>query len=208
MKSRLFVICTMLLLCCAGCLEPSPQDWAEATVIAAQPGQTATAAAPNIQATATAVAVKGHIKAATEDDIIALKENVIWWSAIALCVLIMVGVIVIGKFAHRVGNAAEKAAEKKLDLAASVIHINKKTKTWPILVDWDRGKLLNLETGERVDIRSVAPADPRLIAISHRVREAGIYADATRDIGKSAKDARAADMLPGVAANVPLLDEG
>jgi len=207
-RTIIFAICgvaLMLLLYSMSC-SPSPQDFAEATVIAARPGATATAAAPSVHATATAVVIESRIKEATEDDLVAFWENVIWWGTIATCVLIVVGVVVVGKLVYRTGDAAGKATQKKLDLTASVVHVSKRTKTWPILVDWDRGRLLNLETGERVDIWTIAPADSRLIAISHRVREAGIYADAAVSIAAKSKSPQPGDMLPSVAASVPLLD--
>lgn len=201
---KLLLLSMLLFASQCGC-QPSPESLARATVIAAQPGQTAMAAAPGIQATATAVAVEGYIATETQDDWVAFKENVIWWGSICACGLLVVASLVVGKFAYRAGQAAEKATAKKADLAASVIRIDRKTKTWPILVDWQQGRVLNLETGAQIDIQAIMPHDARLIATSHRVREAGVLADAAVNIAKSTKDAQPADMLPGMAASVPLL---
>jgi hypothetical protein len=200
------IVTAIVLLSVFSC-GPSPQDYAEATVIANQPGATMTAAAPSAYATATAVAIEGHIKEATEDEETAFWENVWWWGAICACVLLVVGTVVVSKFAYKTGGAAEKATQKKLELAASVIHVNKNTKTFPVLVDWEKGRILNLETGERVDIRSLAPPDARLIAISHRVREVGLYTDAAVKIAGKSKSPQPSDMLPSVAASIPVLNE-
>ena len=203
---KLLILSMFLLMFASRCgCQPSPESLARATVIAAQPGQTATAAAPAIQATATAAAVQGYIATQTQDDVVALRENVLWWGSVCICGLMVAVSVVGGKFAYRAGQVAEKAAQKKADLAASTIHIDRKTKTWPILVDWDRGRVLNLETGAQVDIRAIMPPDARLIAASHRVRETGVLADAAVGIAGKTKDAQPADMLPGVAASVPLL---
>lgn len=93
--------------------------------------------------------------------------------------------------------------EQRAALAAGTIKLDKETRTFPALVAG--GAIHNLETGQVYLLGQRQNADPQQVTASAQVRAIGVTAQAAERIGKSAKDARAADALPGVSASTPLV---
>jgi len=204
MIKRLLIL-VLLLLLSTGC--DDPKRIAEANAIRRQSEAsylaTATAVAVQANATATAVADIEHVREATRDERIAREETLIQWSTIALVAIILTLSIAVS--ISSIGTAT--AYTYWVGQHARLIWIDRATRTWPIMLDIQTGRLIDLETGERARIDDIQPLDHRRLILSGQVRTTGLLADAAQKMARLTRDGSAGSALPAIAHSVPTLSD-
>lgn len=221
-KAKVFGLLLVALLL-IGCTDPVKLEKARAIRIDAEANEyvkrsevdievlaTATAVAileksagMRVAATATAIADSQEVMARTQDDRVARKENLIWWSTVSG----VIAVLAIGGAFSISATGGAVAVVRKAQLEARLVKIDKATRIWPVMIDLKTGILVNLETGERARIGDVHPLDHRRLIVSGQVRTTGLLAQTAERIAKSTKSAQPGDMLPAIAQSVPLLKD-
>lgn len=107
------------------------------------------------------------------------------------------------QMSRSVQDAFAVYAEKRAELAAGTIKLDRETRTFPSLVA--DNAVHNLETAQVYRLGKPRSADPQQVTASGQVRALGVTAQAAERIGKSTKDAQAADAIPGLTGAVPLV---
>lgn len=159
-----------------------------------------------ISATATAVADEEWVRAESQEERLARVEAIIGvtkWVCILLIVVWGVAASASGAWAA-VGSA--QAWVTAVELRARLVRLDSKTRTWPVMLDLQSGRMVNLETGERADLGVPQQVDHRRVVISGQVRNMGLLAQAAYWIAKVTKSASPADNLAAIAMKVPLAD--
>ncbi len=94
-------------------------------------------------------------------------------------------------------------AETRAALAAGMLKVDQQTLTWPVLVVGDA--VHNLETGEVFRLSEPKPADPQQVTGDALIRALAVGTRGVAQLGKTTKDAQAADAIPALAGAVPLV---
>lgn len=189
---RLAVGGLMLIFALTACMPPDPRKDAQAEKIRQEAEQAALDAeqlrAVNEREEEDAAARSAWWRAVWDDALGAAKVmgkvfvSMVSLSATAsLCIVLVFGGWSIKNTVDGVGKAMVIRAE----LSASLIHMDKETRTFPALFtvsEVDGRRILTvLATGQKLLMdASTNPADPRLIAALAQVTTAGVLADAAR----------------------------
>lgn len=125
----------------------------------------------------------------------------------ALCLALAVALAILvyrwWQISRSFSDAFSIYAERRAELAAGTIKLDRETRTFPALVAHDA--VHQLEHGEVFRLGKPRRADPQQVTASAQVRALGVTAQAAERIAKSTQDAQTADALPGLAGSLPLV---